>query len=406
MFVEGDQRMAEAWSLELIKGIGKIFLNPLTYWIIIFLVLAGLKRTRRERINFGSKISDVFSECKGTWLISLVAGLLISAICVGVGLVFNYETLAILCIVTLLLSITLRFTMLSPSYTIGFTLFVLLFMPTVVANQSYFNTNLFNEINFAGVAILIGLFLFVEARVTYGVRKNQSFPDLELSSRGKWFGFHHIKKLSIIPFFTLVPSGMITPFAAYWPSVSLDGEPYGLILFPFIVGFDHTVKSVIPEAAARKLGKRIYLLGTVVLSIAIGSIYIWSLSIVAAAVAIIGREFITYRHRKVEQTKQPIFSRKQRGLSIIAIKPNTPAERLDINIGETISKVNGQMVQDVEEFYYYLQKSGAFFKLEVLDLAGEVRLIQSALYQNDHHELGLVFVKERYHSSEKLKEIK
>ncbi|WP_430790996.1 PDZ domain-containing protein [Virgibacillus flavescens] len=398
--------MADAWSLELIKGIGKLFLNPLTYWIVILLVLAGLRRTRRERINFGSKISDVFSECKGTWLTSLVAGLLISGICIGVGLVFTYETLALLCIVTILLSIALRFTMLSPSYTIGFTLFILLFMPTVIDNQSYFNADLFSEINFTGVSLLIGLFLFVEAGVTHGVRKNQSFPDLQLSSRGKWFGFHHIKKLSVIPFFTLVPSGLITPFAAYWPSVSLDGESYGLILFPFIVGFDHTVKSVIPEIAAQKLGKQIYLLGTIVLCIAIGSIYMWSLSIVAAVVAIIGREYITYRHRGMERKRQSLFNRNHRGLSIIAIKPHTPAERLDINIGEIVSKVNGQPVQDVEEFYYYLQKSGAFFKLEVLDLAGEVRLIQSALYQNDHHELGLVFVKERYHSSEKIKKVK
>ncbi|ASN07321.1 PDZ domain-containing protein [Virgibacillus necropolis] len=388
--------MVEAWGIEIIKGIGKLFLNPLTYWIFILFLFAGLRRIRKERTNFGVKIFNVFSEWKGTGFISIIAGILVSGICIGVGIMFSYETLALICLVSILLSLTLRFTLLSPSYTIGITLLVLLFIPTIIENQSYVDTELFTDLNFVGFSILIGLFLLVEAFLTYRIKRREAYPDLALGSRGKWIGLHHLRKLSIIPFFTLVPTGLITPFASYWPHISVGGETYSLLLIPFIIGFNHSVKSILPEKAAKQLGKKIGVLGILVLVLAVGSIYFWGLSIVAAILAILGREFISYKHRVMDSGRQSYFSRNLRGLTVIAIIPNTPADRLEIQIGETINKVNGKRIRDVNEFYYFLQKSGAFFKLEVLDLAGEVRLLQSAFYQNDHHELGLIFVKDKY----------
>ncbi|ASK62731.1 PDZ domain-containing protein [Virgibacillus phasianinus] len=393
--------MLEVWAMEFAKGIGKLFLNPLTYWTFIFIIFAGIRRIKRERINFGIKIADVFSEWKSTWTVSIFVGILVSGICIGAGVVFSYETIALLCAVTILLSLSMRFTFLSPSYTIGGTLILLLFMPIIINNQTYFDHQLFEDINFAGIALLAGLFLLVEAILTYRIKQGETYPNLTVGSRGKWVGFHHLKKLSFIPFFTLVPTGLIAPFAAYWPSISVDGETYGVLLVPFIIGFDHSVKNVLPEVAAKSLGRKMGLLGMIVLLIAIGSIFYWSLSIAAVVIAILGREFVSYRHRSKDGAKQSFFSQSTRGLTVIAIVPHTPAERLGIQIGEKISKVNGRTVQNVDQFYQFLQISGAFAKLEVLDRAWEPRLLQTAIYQDDHHELGLVFVKDRYQINEK-----
>lgn len=394
--------LGEAWSIEVLKGIGKLFLNPLIYWTILLLVFSGLRRIRRERNNFGMKIVDIFSEWKGTWFIAIIAGIVLSGLCVGLGIVFSYETLALLCIVSIILSLFLRFTMLSPSYTIGLTILLLLFMPIIIDNQSFIDSDLFTESNMVGLSLLIGAFLLIESFLMQRIKRGETYPELVLGQRGKWIGLHHIKKLSIIPFFTLVPTGLLTPFADYWPYITLDGQTYSLLLFPFLLGFDHTVKGVLPEKAAQSLGKKIGLLGFVVLLVAIGSIYYWSLSVIAAVLAILGREFISYKHRVKDSGMQSFFSRNQRGICIIAIIPNTPADRLGIQIGETISKVNGRPINDVNEFYQSLQRSGAFFKLEVVDLAGEPRLLQSAFYQNDHYELGLIFVKDRYRVNKKL----
>src|SRR5699024_11035410 len=73
------------------------------------------------------------------------------------------------------------------------------------------------------------------------------------------------------------------------------------------------------------------------------------------------------------------------------------SERLGILIGVMIVKVNGRAINVTNQYYDELQKRGAIFKLEVHDRKGEVRFINSALYDTDHHELGRVFVGEPYH---------
>ncbi|GGB53779.1 membrane protein [Lentibacillus populi] len=395
--------MIEAWLMELAKGIGKLFLNPLLYWAIIIVVLSGMARIKKERMNFGTKVFDVFSECKNTWLVSLVTGISLSVLVLGIGIAFSYETIFLLSIVTIVLGLGLRLNLLSPSYTIGFTYFLLLFIPYFLEKQTYINldTDLLTEANFTGLVILLGLLLLVEAVLVLRVKRNESFPDLVLGNRGKWVGQHHIKKLSVIPFFVLVPSGLITTFAPFWPYFSLGGDTYSLLLVPFLLGFDHVVRGHAPYQVRRKLANSIGTLGVLVLLFAAGSVFVSWLSLAAVIIAVLGREYIGYRHRIHDKENIPYFHGSGKGLKVLAIIPDTPADRLGILIGETIHKVNGKKVNDVAEFYHALQASGAFFKLEVVDDSGEVRFIKSALYQGDHHELGIVFTKEKYRNGER-----
>ncbi|MDY0405108.1 hypothetical protein P5G51_006575 [Virgibacillus sp. 179-BFC.A HS] len=58
--------------------------------------------------------------------------------------------------------------------------------------------------------------------------------------------------------------------------------------------------------------------------------------------------------------------------------------------------MHGRPVASEAAFYQALQINGAFVKLTVLDTSGEMRFVQGALYENDHHELGLIFVTAAY----------
>ncbi|WP_244513421.1 PDZ domain-containing protein [Oceanobacillus limi] len=382
--------------IEVVKGIGRVFLNPLLYWVFLLMTLVGYRRIKRDRLNFGVKVFNLFSEWKDTWLASMLFGLFISLLMVGVGFVFSYETLILLSVVVILLSLFLRFGLLSASYSIGITYLLLLLMPTVMEYQTLINKGLFSEANFTGLSILMGLFLIFEAQQLRKTDRNETFPELIRSSRGAWIGQHRIKKLSVIPFFTLVPAGLITPFAPYWPYITIGGEAYSLILIPFLIGFEHLVKGSLPHEAGVRIAKAVFVLALLVTAIAIGSVFISWLSIVAIVVGIIGREIINYRHRIQDNGNQPYFRQVDNGLQILSIIPGSPADRLNILIGEMITKVNGQKVSTEKQFYEALQETGAFFKMEVIDDAGEVRFVQSALYEGDHHELGLIFITKPY----------
>lgn len=388
--------MVESWLIEAAKGLGKVFLNPVFYWTFILVLLAGYRRIRNERLNFGFKLFDVFSEWRKTWTVSIISGIILSIAFIGVGMVFSYETIFLLGIVTILLSLTLRFSMLSASYTIGITYLLLLFMPFLLEYQQLIDADLFKNTNFTGLSFLLAIFLMVEAILLRRSNRNSTFPELQLGRRGIWIGVHHIKKMALIPFFVIIPSGLITSFAPFWPYFSLNGETYSLLLVPFVIGFDHIVKGNLPEKAANHLARSIQILSLFVLLLAVGSIYIGWLSLGAAVVAILGREFINYRHRLAENKKTSYFNRTEHGLKVLAIIPGTPADRLGILVGETIEKVNGKKINSMDEFYHALQDSGAFFKLEIIGDNGEIRFVQNALYEEDHHELGVITTGDRY----------
>lgn len=383
--------MLEQWLLEGLKAIGKFFLNPLIYWSFILLFMSGYQRVRLERKKFGIKIFDIFSENKNTGIVSILIGLLISLITIGSGFVFSYETILLLSIVVILLSLHAKFTLLSASYTLGITYILLFLSPVLLDFQSYVNPDIFGQVNFTGIVLLLGLFLMVEAFLIGRIKRNETFPTLSLGKRGYWIGQHHLKKLSIIPFFVLIPTGAITPFADFWPYFSIGGETYSLLLVPFLIGFDYIVQGSLPKDAAQRLSKSLYILGFTIIIFAAGSIFITWLSIIAVLLAIIGREFIQYKHRTTDQSEVAYFGPIASGLKVLQVIPGTPGSRLGILAGEIITKVNGQQINDVKEFYVALQESGAYFKLDIIDDAGEIRFVQGALYEGDHHKLGLIF---------------
>jgi membrane-associated protease RseP (regulator of RpoE activity) len=383
--------MVEAWLIELAKGMAKLFINPLLYWSIIVLLFAGYRRIKRERQNFGTKIFDVFSEWKSTWLFSILTGLLVSAVMIGAGFVLSYTSLLLLSVVAILFSLSGRFMFLSPVYTVGISFLLLLFVPTLLGNQQWIREDLFDPINLAAFPVLLGILLIAEGWLIKRTNMRDTYPGLSLSNRGIWVGEHHLKKLAIIPFFLLLPSGLITPFADYWPYVSLGEQTYSLILFPFLLGVDYKVRGRYPKEAADKLAIPIILLGIGATAIAIGGVFFAPLSLAAVIVTIFGKEYINYRHRNSERLRRCYFHPMNNGLKVLGVIPGTPADRLGIEVGENIMKVNGQLVNSIDSFYQSLQASGAYFKLDIEDLNGEIRFVQGALYQGDHHELGILF---------------
>ncbi len=94
-----------------------------------------------------------------------------------------------------------------------------------------------------------------------------------------------------------------------------------------------------------------------------------------------------------DRGQHPYFSAQTEGCTVLGVLPNSPAEKMDIKIGETIVKVNGVKVNDETGFYHALQMNSAFCKLDVLNSDGEVRFAQGALYDGNHHQLGVLLVK-------------
>lgn len=79
---------------------------------------------------------------------------------------------------------------------------------------------------------------------------------------------------------------------------------------------------------------------------------------------------------------------------ILGIIPESPADKMGLQVGELVSKINGVQVRDEQVFYEAIQKNRAHCRLEILDTNGEVRFEQRALFEGDHYELGILFVQD------------
>lgn len=359
------------------------------------MMFAGARRIRQERKDFGLKVNGLFSEGSRTWIFSIGFGLIVTAIMLGVGVVFTYETMIVLSLVTILVSLHGKLTWLSASYTVGLTYVIMVFAPLVLSDQSVISVDRFTDVNLTAISLLLALFVFAESILLYTMNKKETFAMATVSARGSRIGQHYLRKMAIFPFFVLIPSGLITPIASFWPYISIGGETYSLLLFPLILGFDHATRANLPEVAAKHIGKRIAWLGVIVLAFVAGSLYVPFLSAVAVLIAIVGRELILYRFRIAERESLPYFTAVEKGVMVLTVIPNSRADHLGIIAGEKIMRVNGINIQSVSQFYYALQDSGSFFKLDVHDRHGEVRFVQSAFYEGDHHELGIIFVEQR-----------
>src|SRR5690625_95779 len=170
--------MLEIFLHEGFKTIRLLFTQPVLYWAVFLLLISSYERIERERRNFGYKVFDMDKELKDTFVFSLVFGLLISVIMIGIGFVFSYETIYLINIIIILYSISCRYTLLSASYTLGTVYLLILLLPFVLSFQSYFPTTLFTENNLSGVVILLGLLLFGEAFLVKRTKPNHTYPSL------------------------------------------------------------------------------------------------------------------------------------------------------------------------------------------------------------------------------------
>lgn len=390
------KRLIEVGLLEFAIGVGRFFLHPLFYYLAGYCVLLGYFRVKRERRAFHIRVEDGFYDLRsllpGGWL----AGLLISVVTIAAGVVIPFGSIVLIAFVTLLLSLPIKTRLLSPAYILGVSFFGIILLSNLSVENKFF-TRLLDDMSntsLASIAVLLGALLLAEGFLILKKGHIGTSPDLLKSKRGLPVGTHISQRLWLVPIFLLMPGDALTTHYEWWPAFTVDGQAYSFILVPFGIGFYHKVKSMLPTQSIPVVGKRVILLGVIVAGLAVASIWYPVTAIIAACFALAGRELIYLQHYFMDEAKQSIFSKRNQGLLVLGIIPQSPADKMQIKIGETIAKVNGIHVKTVQEFYIALQKNRALCKLDVLDINGEVRYVQRALFEGEHHELGILFVNE------------
>ncbi|WP_462410990.1 PDZ domain-containing protein [Neobacillus sp. Marseille-QA0830] len=388
--------MVQLWLVEFLKGAGKLFLHPVFYYLVFLAGILGVRRVKRERKNFHIRAEDAYFELKQLFPKGILIGLVLSVISIAAGLAVPFAALVLIAGFTFLLTLTTNVRWISPAYTISAAFFAVIVLGENGVGVPVFS-KAFQSIGdkvYPSIIVVLGLLLIAEGVLIVKNGPEGTSPKLSKSKRGKTIGAHEVKRVWMLPMFLLVPGNALQLPFEWWPVFHLGAKEYSLILVPFAIGFYQQIKGMLPGVAVRQLGRQVIVLGALVTLLAGASYWYPLLSIIVAALAVIGRELISLFALLKDDGKPVYFSRKNQGLMIIGVIPESPASKMGLRVGEIIAKTNGVSVRDENVFYEALQKNRAHCKLEVLDTNGEIRFVQRALFEGDHHELGILFVQD------------
>ncbi len=386
------------WDIivELLKGVLRLFMNPLLYITIIFTVLLGYRRVIRERQSFKIRIHWGLSETIRLLREGWLAAFCVSLITLLLGIVLPMEYIMLVTVLSILFVVSFYYQLASVVYPFGLAFLVL----WVTFTQNWGFTLFGFTVNasdlklgmLSSIPLLIGILLIAEGMLVQKYGAELASPRLQRTARGLKAVTFLSKRLWILPVFLVIPGDTITSFVSYWPVFSLGGETYGFILFPIVIGFQQRARKMLPMYFYPQMGRTIVLLGALVFVEGIVSYFYPILGLASVLVAIIGRILISVIYGLSERKGKFAVTPQNEGVVIAAILPNSPAEAMGLQIGETIRKVNGESVHSEEELYRALQQNAAQCKIEVLDTDGEVRLRQHIVFHHDHFRIGLLLV--------------
>lgn len=390
------------WLEQLGAALLQLVLNPFYYVGLFLVALLYRRQVVLERKLFAVRLHATAAQFLSALLWGWVGGLFISIGAVGTGIVLNMSTIIWVWVVTLILLIfRMRFACLAyAAGIIGILHVIADAFPHLsdVAQLENVVTSL-SEVHPPSLFALVALLHLVEAIFIRIHGARNATPLFVEGKRGKVVGAYHLQGFWAVPLFLVVPfTTGIGADALPWPMFFGGSEwhaGWSLLAFPAFIGFSQMTMAELPEQNARRSAKLLLGFALIIGILAVASEY-WSiLTIAAAVVSILLHETLLKYSSQREKNGIPYFVDAERGLKILAVVPGSPAHQLGILSGEIILKANGIIVNTKEELHAALRTNTAFCKLEVLNLEGHNKYMHRALFDGEHHLLGLIIVPDK-----------
>lgn len=385
------------WIMAMINGIPSLLTNPFTYLLLLVIGLQWKRQVEMERKLFSAKLNTVAEGVLQSVFYGCLGGIVVSLFFMGLGVVFSLEPFLYLWIIAVfLLLFHVRYLCFAyAGAVLGLMVLLARWFPqgrevSFLGEVWYTLEGIYLPSLFAMVALLH----LAEALLVYLVGSKRGTPIFIQSKRGRLVGGYHIQHFWFVPLFLVVEGSHTTlpPFFAEWPIFSSEMiGPLTLLLLPAVLGFSEQAISSTPKQKARFTSKWLAIYSFILLGLAFAAVYIAEWFIISAIIfSFLGHEALIWYSRWKEHKQAPIYVHPQGGLKILAIIPHSPAQKMGLQAGEVLVKVNGQAVRRRKELYQALTNNLAFCKLEVINLDGHLKFAKSSLYEYDHHQLGVI----------------
>jgi hypothetical protein len=376
------------------RAVGSMLMQPFYYIAILLVVLQYRRQIALERKLFHVRLHSLWSETWRAVLWGLAAGMAASVVMGAVGSTVQPEALILMWVIMLVLAL-FRFRWLCISYAVG----ILGVMQAAAVLAPWLSEQqglawlirAVNSLSIPSLLAVTAILHVVEALLVRKLGSRTATPLFYEGKRGKLVGGFQLQSFWPVPLLLLVP--MSGGSALPWTTLiggDLWQSGWMFVPFPIIMGFSSRALTRLPEEKARRSSGLLLGYSAVVMAMAMAS-YVWPvLTIGASLLTILLHELVIWLESWSETQNEPRFIHSSRGLTVLAVLPNSPAAELGILPGEIITKVHGIPVRTREKLHEAMRMNAAFCKLEVINLAGQSKFLQRALYEGDHHQLGVV----------------
>lgn len=396
------------WLSAGMKSMPALLLNPFTYVALALVILGAWRQLTWERHLFGTRLHTLGELALSRLGKGLGVGFLLSLLLIVPGVSLPPQAFFFLWIIALIFALLgIRF--LNFVYAGGVLGIFVLAAGWLPPPQHPWLEGVWTSlqgISLAALYLFIGLATFAQAVLLAFSRPKEFSPVWIKGKRGKSVGGYQWQPVWFVPAFVVTGAGAsffpgleipflaaqgVPPLYSGWPLFPVEsGGGSALILLPLPFSFPARIVASSPRRYLSLSAYWLAGLGLLVAAISLAA-YSWAwLAVPALLLSVVGYEGLYGFNRRRERKGQPAYVHPAQGLKILAVIPGSPAAKMGIKPGEVVVKVNGVAVSQPGQLYEALSRNKAFCKLEVTDSRGESRFPQCSLYEDDHHQLGLI----------------
>ena len=219
---------------------------------------------------------------------------------------------------------------------------------------------------------------------------NKLYPLLKASQRGKKLVKYQNKKLTVLPLLIIVPGEALGPLTKWWPLLNIGGERFAILFLPVLLGLHYTLSTQLLKDASERLSKDLQVLTLTYFVLFAVSYFYPGLSLYLSGIALVGSLFVLYRHHRRERMWSFKYGPADEGLRVIAVRPDSPAERMDLAIGDIIMNIHQRKMTDKAVFNEAISDNRSYIKMRVLRNDGEIVIAETPLYDDDYNNLGVL----------------
>jgi hypothetical protein len=384
--------------------------------LIMFLIILFImyRRIVSAQISiYGEKVKTSLGDLFSTSILSGILGGFFGAIIITIAGITFYDFTGI----EYIFIISLMLMLIHPRYVCfsysGGLIGLVVLINNYLLNGGYVDKNnviaafIHNNLNFDVTAMvaLIAILHLIEGVLVWFDGSRGALP-VFTKRNGKVVGAFVMQRFWIVPILLygyiqdpqMIGDQVATP--SWWPLIrppltveQLKSAIFAVVAFlPALLGYSDFAVTDTPKEKARKSAINLLGFSLILLILAVISVRIYAFKYIAVLFAPLGHDAMILYQRYREKSNEALLKYSKEGIVVVDTIPDSPADKMGIQSGDTIVGINNVSVKTIEEIELMLSQYATFIWIDVINRKGEKRTVEHSNYINGVKDLGIINV--------------